>query len=161
MLKYPCLVLDHDDTVVQSEATVHYPCFEEFLKIYRPGTIYTLADYVRDCGIMSFVDLCRVRFEMTEKELQEEYHFWKNYVQTHIPLAFPGIKELLETLCHTCPQAIYIPRNKSHITSIMVTALQCWAKLYHTAQSYQVVPLYLLHHPEYRTRSEFELLFRR
>ena len=71
------------------------------------------------------------------------------------------IKELLETLCHTCPQAIYIPRNKSHITSIMVTALQCWAKLYHTAQSYQVVPLYLLHHPEYRTRSEFELLFRR
>ena len=97
MLKYPCLVLDHDDTVVQSEATVHYPCFEEFLKIYRPGTVYTLADYVRDCGIMSFVDLCRVRFEMTEKELQEEYHFWKNYVQTHIPLPFPGVKELLET----------------------------------------------------------------
>lgn len=96
MLKYSCLVLDHDDTVVQSEATVHYPCFEEFLKIYRPGIIYTLADYVRDCGIMSFVDLCRIRFEMTEKELQEEYHFWKNYVQTHIPLAFPGIKELLE-----------------------------------------------------------------
>ena len=30
MLKYPCLVLDHDDTVVQSEATIHYPCFEEF-----------------------------------------------------------------------------------------------------------------------------------
>ena len=24
MLKYPCLVLDHDDTVVQSEATVNY-----------------------------------------------------------------------------------------------------------------------------------------
>ena len=96
MLKYPCLVLDHDDTVVQSEATVHYPCFEEFLKIYRPGTVYTLAEYVRDCGIMSFVDLCRVRFHMTEAELQEEYHFWKNYVQNHIPLPFPGIKELLD-----------------------------------------------------------------
>ena len=27
MLKYPCLVLDHDDTVVQSEATVNYPFF--------------------------------------------------------------------------------------------------------------------------------------
>ena len=27
MLKYPCLVLDHDDTVVQSEATVNYPYF--------------------------------------------------------------------------------------------------------------------------------------
>ena len=96
MLKYPCLVLDHDDTVVQSEATVHYPCFQEFLNIYRPGTVYTLADYVRDCGIMSFVDLCRVRFHMTETELREEYLFWKQYVQNHIPLPFPGIRELLE-----------------------------------------------------------------
>ena len=25
MLKYPCLVLDHDDTVVQSEKTIGYP----------------------------------------------------------------------------------------------------------------------------------------
>ena len=32
MLKFPCLVLDHDDTVVQSEATVNYPFFVEFLK---------------------------------------------------------------------------------------------------------------------------------
>ena len=31
MLKYPCLVLDHDDTVVASEATVNYPCFVEVL----------------------------------------------------------------------------------------------------------------------------------
>ena len=96
MLKFPCLVLDHDDTVVQSEATVHFPCFEEFLKIYRPGTVYTLADYVRDCGIMSFVDLCRIRFGMTEAELQVEYRFWKDYVKNHIPLPFPGIRELLE-----------------------------------------------------------------
>ena len=25
MLRYPCLVLDHDDTVVQSTPTIHYP----------------------------------------------------------------------------------------------------------------------------------------
>ena len=31
MLKYPCLVLDHDDTVVQSEATVNYPFFVEYM----------------------------------------------------------------------------------------------------------------------------------
>ena len=27
MLKYPCLVLDHDDTVVQTMRTLSYPCF--------------------------------------------------------------------------------------------------------------------------------------
>ena len=37
MLKYPCLVLDHDDTVVASEIAVNYPCFLEALKKFRPG----------------------------------------------------------------------------------------------------------------------------
>ena len=35
MLKFPCLVLDHDDTIVQSEATINYPFFVEYLKKYR------------------------------------------------------------------------------------------------------------------------------
>ena len=44
MLKYPCLILDHDDTVVQSEATVNYPFFVDFLKEYRPGMTITEHD---------------------------------------------------------------------------------------------------------------------
>ena len=35
MLKYPCLVLDHDDTVVQSERTIGYPFFCYILDQYR------------------------------------------------------------------------------------------------------------------------------
>ena len=31
-LRYKCLVLDHDDTVVNSTATVHYPCFVEYME---------------------------------------------------------------------------------------------------------------------------------
>ena len=26
-MKYRCLIVDHDDTVVNSTATVHFPCF--------------------------------------------------------------------------------------------------------------------------------------
>ena len=41
-MRYKCLVLDHDDTVVNSTATIHYPCFCEFLKEVRPqATHYT------------------------------------------------------------------------------------------------------------------------
>ena len=29
-MTYPCLALDHDDTVVNSTATVLYPCFAEY-----------------------------------------------------------------------------------------------------------------------------------
>ena len=37
MGKYPCLVLDHDDTLVQSESTVNYPAFLKALEALRPG----------------------------------------------------------------------------------------------------------------------------
>ena len=51
MLKYPCLVLDHDDTVVQSEATVNYPFFVYILDQFRPGTTITLEEYVHGCWV--------------------------------------------------------------------------------------------------------------
>lgn len=95
MLRYPCLVLDHDDTVVQSEATVNYPCFCRFLETYRPGMTISLADYVGECNRMPFVQMCRERFAMTDEELNEEYLFWKTYAREHIPEAFPGIRDLL------------------------------------------------------------------
>lgn len=95
MLKYKCLVLDHDDTVVQSETTVNYPCFCRFLEQYRPGMTISLADYVADCCQMTFIGMCKTRFSLTEEELHQEYLFWKAYIKDHRPDAFPGIRELL------------------------------------------------------------------
>jgi len=43
-LKYPCLVLDHDDTTVNSTATVHYPCFVEYMAKYFPHVHMTLEE---------------------------------------------------------------------------------------------------------------------
>ncbi len=95
MLKYKCLVLDHDDTVVQSETTVNYPCFCRFLEQYRPGMTISLADYISDCSKMTFIEMCKTRFSLTEEELHEEYLFWKAYLKDHSPDTFPGIRELL------------------------------------------------------------------
>ena len=72
MLKYKCLVLDHDDTVVQSEASVNYPCFCRFLELYRPGTTLSFGDYVSDCSKMTFIEMCKTRFSLTEEELQQD-----------------------------------------------------------------------------------------
>lgn len=95
MLKYPCLVLDHDDTVVQSEATVNYPCFCRYLEQYRPGTTMTLEEYVDACSNMSFGDMCKSRFSLTDEEMHQEYLFWKEYSASHIPEVYPGIGDLL------------------------------------------------------------------
>lgn len=95
MLKYPCLVLDHDDTVVQSEATVNYPYFCEILDQLRPGTTITEEEYTEGCYNMGFVDMCKSVYHFTDKELQIEYSGWKEYIKTHIPDPFEGMKELI------------------------------------------------------------------
>ena len=96
MLKYPCLVLDHDDTVVQSEATVNYPFFVEFLKEYRPGATITQHEYISGCFNPGYGDMCRQRFGFSEEELLIEYTGWKEYIRHHIPEAYPGIGQILQ-----------------------------------------------------------------
>ena len=95
MLKYPCLVLDHDDTVVQSETTINYPFFCYILDQFRPGETITLEEYTNGCFSPGFADMCRHRYNFTEQELKEEYTRWMEFVMTHAPDPFPGIKELI------------------------------------------------------------------
>lgn len=95
MLKYPCLVLDHDDTVVQSEKTIGYPYFCYILDQFRPGEKISLEDYVLDCHNLGFAEMCRQRWQFTPRELVEEYRGWMDYVKTHIPDVFPGIGEVI------------------------------------------------------------------
>ena len=95
MLKYPCLVLDHDDTVVQSEKTIGYPFFCEILRDFRPGCHISFYDYVMDCCHYGFAEMCRRRFQFTEKELKDEYLGWMEHVRTNIPPVFPGMDEVI------------------------------------------------------------------
>ncbi len=96
VLRYRCLVLDHDDTTVNSTATVHYPAFVEYMKLYHPEIHLTLEEYFRanfDPGVVAlFTEICG----MTEAEMHEEEKFWNEYVQRHVPAAYPGIREILE-----------------------------------------------------------------
>ena len=95
MLKYPCLVLDHDDTVVQSEATINYPFFVYILDQFRPGTTITLEEYVHGCCHLGFAHMCRKWYGFTEQELVDEYKGWQEYIKTHIPAPFPGIGDII------------------------------------------------------------------
>lgn len=95
MLKYPCLVLDHDDTVVQSETTINYPYFCYILDQFRPGATITLEEYIHGCFSPGFAGMCREKFQFTEQELIEEYIGWKDFIRTHIPDPFPGIEQII------------------------------------------------------------------
>ena len=95
MLKYPCIVLDHDDTVVQSERTVNYPYFCQILDELRPGQTIGELDYVRNCFDPGFIEMCREKFHFTDEELAIEYKGWQEYVRTHAAAPYPGIDRII------------------------------------------------------------------
>ena len=115
-MRYKCLVLDHDDTVVQSEKTLSYPFFCETLRQFRPGMEISLKDYVQDCHSMGFVKMCQQRFQFTDQELKTEHDDWSRYIREHIPAPFPGIDRIIHrqkeadglicVVSHSCKETI-------------------------------------------------------
>ena len=94
-MRVPCLVLDHDDTVVNSTATVHFPCFQAFLKLYFPQCNYTLEEYFLKNFSPGILELLRDEVGMDDEMLQQEHRFWDAYVQQHVPQCYEGMRELL------------------------------------------------------------------
>ena len=95
-MRYKCLVFDHDDTVVNSTATIHHPCFVEFLKEFRPGLSCTLEEYFIKNFDPGFVQMCKEDYALSDEDLVVETEYWREYVKGHIPTAYAGIKELME-----------------------------------------------------------------
>ncbi len=96
-MNYKCLVLDHDDTVVNSTATIHYPAFRAFMKTTRPSIDMSLEEYFAlnfDPGVVAlFRDICG----LSPEEVKAEETFWRGYVKDHIPQSYPGMRQILET----------------------------------------------------------------
>ena len=95
-LKYKCLAFDHDDTVVNSTATIHHPCFVEFLKLKRPGMSCSLEEYFVKNFAPGFLQMCRDDYNLNDADMIEETEYWREYVKSHIPEAYPGIREIME-----------------------------------------------------------------
>jgi len=95
-MRYQCLVFDHDDTVVNSTATIHWPCFVDFLAQRRPGMSCSLEKYFIKNFDPGFLPMCREDYGLSDAELDDELRFWKDYVREHVPSAYPGIREMME-----------------------------------------------------------------
>lgn len=95
-LRYKCLVLDHDDTVMDSTREIHYPAFLKAMEVLRPGITMTLEDYYRinfHPGLPTYYHdvVC-----LTEQEQEQEYRIWQDYVQAHIPEVYPVMRRIIE-----------------------------------------------------------------
>ena len=94
-LRYPCLILDHDDTVVDSTACLHWPAFLEGMALLRPGTTMTLDEYfAMNCDPGIFRYYAEVA-KLTPEETAFEKQFWLNYIAGRVPHVYPGMKQVI------------------------------------------------------------------
>ena len=94
-MKYRCLVVDHDDTVVNSTATVHYPCFIQYCEEFVPHYRCTLEEYFLKNFHPGVVPFFRDEVGLGEAGMLHEQAYWNAYVQDHVPRAYPGMADVL------------------------------------------------------------------
>ncbi|MFL0268811.1 HAD family hydrolase [Candidatus Clostridium radicumherbarum] len=96
-MKYPCLILDHDDTVVKSTPDIHYPSFINALKALRPDmSSLSLEEFVSYCFSPGFSELCKDVLKFSKEEQDYQYKIWKSYTKEKSPDFYPGFPELIK-----------------------------------------------------------------
>jgi beta-phosphoglucomutase-like phosphatase (HAD superfamily) len=96
-LRFRCLLLDHDDTAVNSTATVHHPAHLEAMRVLRPG--YQPVDLEGwllknfHPGIMAYLE---GELGLTEAEQATEFAIWHSFNLRVLPSFYPGFLEMLE-----------------------------------------------------------------
>lgn len=95
-MRYRCLIFDHDDTTVNSTATIHHPCFVHFLEEYYPGRFCSLEEYFLKNFDPGFIPMCREEYGMDDRMIEIEGQYWRDYVRSRVPDAYPGIREIME-----------------------------------------------------------------
>lgn len=95
MANFRCLVLDHDDTVVESAKTVNFPSYLAALNILRPEKNISFREFTLGLYRTDFRTYCRNTFGYTEEEMNFHYQVWKFYVRSHVPPVYAGIPALL------------------------------------------------------------------
>lgn len=95
MIAYPCLVLDHDDTVVRSTPELGYPSFCQTLARFRPDVKLTLNEFLLYCFEPGFHEFCRDILHFTDEEMAEEGRAWNEYIGAHMPSFYPGMPDLI------------------------------------------------------------------
>ena len=95
-LRFACLILDHDDTAVDSTSEVHYPAHVEAMRVLRPGRTPVSLEgwFLKNFhpGVMRYLE---GELGLTAQELEVEYGIWRAFTTSRTPPFFAGFLETL------------------------------------------------------------------
>jgi phosphoglycolate phosphatase/pyrophosphatase PpaX len=95
-MKYKCLILDHDDTSVESTAHIHYPAHLEVMKQLRPDfPLISLKEWFLKNFSPGIMDYMTKELGFSREEVDEEYRIWRRFTEKKIPTFFPGYLDIL------------------------------------------------------------------
>jgi phosphoglycolate phosphatase/pyrophosphatase PpaX len=96
-LRYRCLVLDHDDTALDSTASVHHPAHVAAMAELRPGqAAVDLAGFFRKNFHPGFQAFLQGELGFSEAEMEREYRIWRAHAEAARPAFYPGFLDALE-----------------------------------------------------------------
>ncbi|MBN2851569.1 MAG: HAD family hydrolase [Clostridia bacterium] len=87
-MKYKCLVLDHDDTMVKSTPLMHYPSFVETLNLLRPGLEISLEKFFEYGFEPGFFNMCKDILKFDDRETEIQYDIWRRNTDKIVPEFF-------------------------------------------------------------------------
>lgn len=115
-MRFRCLIVDHDDTAVDSTREIHYPAHLEVMRLLRPAARPVGIDewYTKNFhpGIMAYLT---DELRLNEDELAEEFRIWQEYTSTRIPDFFPGFLDLLEEFRSRGGRIAVVSHSERHI----------------------------------------------
>ncbi|MBL7005883.1 MAG: HAD family hydrolase [Spirochaetia bacterium] len=96
-MKYCCLILDHDDTAVNSTPYLHYPAHIEVMKELRPEEPpVSLEDWMLKNFSPGIMEYMVNELMLTPEEVAREYEIWQEYIADKQAAFFPGFIDLLK-----------------------------------------------------------------
>ena len=94
-MKYKCLILDHDDTIVDSTKSVNFISFTQVMKKLRPDVKLSLEEFYKLNFEPGFMSICFDVFKFSQDEMDYQVRHWQDFISKHSPDVFEGIKDLL------------------------------------------------------------------
>jgi beta-phosphoglucomutase-like phosphatase (HAD superfamily) len=115
-LRWRCLLLDHDDTSVDSTRDIHYPSHLESMRILRPDrTPVSLEGFFLASCDPGISDFLRVDIGFNDAELAEDGRIWRRNTRTANPRFYPGFLAILDEFRGRGGKVAVISHSESHV----------------------------------------------
>jgi beta-phosphoglucomutase-like phosphatase (HAD superfamily) len=96
-LKKKCLIFDHDDTLINSQETIHYPIFLETLQVLRPNEPQlSFKNFVLYSNQYGFLGFLKEMYDFTSDEIELEIKWWREKVMQKEAQVFKDVALFIE-----------------------------------------------------------------